>query len=289
MLTNLISNGAASYLRWGAVAFFAIFLFSSLLYFYFLRQVRFARYYVLRERARRAGGRWLTIAVISLVLGMVALYLHCRIPSAPSVPLYTVTASVSEVLSPAPEALLSPSPTYTPRATAIPSPTPLPTSTPIPTPTSTPTPVHPLPETALTPKPGATPAPPDARITLLTFARDQENGRPVDPGDTFPPGDHRVYLFFTYEGMRQGVVWTYGWYHEGRYLDGNTCLWGVVEETCPQVFGEKGSTFLFFNPRAVETGEYPNGYVPGTYEVRVWIEDRFQGSLSFTIAEEGSP
>jgi len=281
VLANVLSNGLAPYLRWGGIAFFAIFLLSSLLYFYFLHRVRFARYYVLRERARRAGGRWLTIAVISLVLGLVTLYLYRHTSPVPSTSPTAVTASVAEAVSPTSAVALSPTPT----STSQPSPTP----TSVPTPTPTPTPAYPLPVTALTPKPGATPAPLDARITLVTFALDQENGRPVDPGDTFPPGDHRVYLFFTYEGMRQGVVWTYGWYHDGEYLDGNTCLWGVVEETCPRVFGEKGSTFLFFNPRAVETGEYPDGYVPGTYEVRIWIEDRFQGVLSFTVTEVESP
>jgi len=284
--TIFFSNGLAPYLRWGTITFFVLFLISSLLYFHFLRRVRSARYYVLRERARRAGGRWLIVAVLSLALGIVSLYLHTRLPSGGGFPTAgrsppPLAPSVAEASTPS----VSTSPSPTPLPTSTPRPIASPSPMPTPTPTATPTPAYVLPPTALTPKPGATPASPEARITLVTLALDEQNGRPVEPGDTFPPGDHRVYLFIQYEGMSQGVIWTYGWYREGEYLDGNTCLWGVVEETCPRVFGEAGSTFLFFNPRSVESGEYPHGYVPGVYEVRVWIEDRFQGSLEFTITE----
>jgi hypothetical protein len=123
-----------------------------------------------------------------------------------------------------------------------------------------------LPETARTPQPGASPADQAARITFLTLALGEENGQPVEPGSEFAPGDHRVYLFFEYQGMNRGAVWTYGWYQEGEYLAGDTRLWTL---------GEAGTTYLYFNP--------PAGYEPGVYEVRVWIEDRFQGVAQFRI------
>lgn len=279
MWTNILIQALTPYVRWGVIAFSILFLISSLLYYYFLSRVRRARYYVLRERARRAAGRWLIVALFSLVLALASLYLHLHNPSAVNRPPATtppITASVEGVPTPGvADASPTPSPTPSPR----------PSPTPSPTPTATPTPSYPLPATALTPRPEAVPASAQARITLRTFALDEENGRPVEPGDTFPPGDHRIYLFIDYEGMSSGVVWTYGWYREGEYLDGNTCLWGIREETCPLVFGESGSTFLFFNPRSLESGAYPNGYVPGEYEVRIWIEDRFQGRLGFTVTE----
>ncbi|HHS98149.1 MAG TPA: hypothetical protein ENK08_09715, partial [Chloroflexi bacterium] len=131
MLTNSFSNGFTPYLRWGVVVFFALFLVSSLLYFYFLRRVRLARYYVLRERARRAGGRWLTIAVVSLVLGLVSLYLYRQAPVlTPPVPPGAVTASIGEAVSSPPEGTPSPSPTPTPRLSPTPTPTPSPSPTP---------------------------------------------------------------------------------------------------------------------------------------------------------------
>jgi hypothetical protein len=123
-----------------------------------------------------------------------------------------------------------------------------------------------LPETALTPQPQATPAGESAQITFLTLALGEENGQPVAPGSEFAPGDHRVYLFFEYQGMMPGVAWTYGWYREGEYLAGDTRLWEL---------GASGTTYLYFKP--------PAGYEPGVYEARVWIEDRFQGVAQFRI------
>ncbi len=132
-----------------------------------------------------------------------------------------------------------------------------------------------MPDTARSPLPGAVPARPDARIVLETFALGEENGRPVQPGDQFTAGDFRVYAFIRYEGMSRGATWTYGWYREGEYLDGNTCLWWTRLPDCPYMVGENGLTFLYYRR--------PGGYDPGTYEVRIWIEDRFQGAYRFII------
>ncbi|MBC7226814.1 MAG: hypothetical protein H5T61_06220 [Thermoflexales bacterium] len=84
-----------------------------------------------------------------------------------------------------------------------------------------------------------------------------------------------VYAFIRYEGMNRGATWTYGWYREGEYLDGNTCLWWIRLPDCPYMVGENGFTFLYYRR--------PGGYDPGTYEVRIWIEDRFQGAYRFVI------
>ncbi len=132
-----------------------------------------------------------------------------------------------------------------------------------------------MPDTARSPLPGAVPARPEARIVLETFALGEENGRPVQPGDQFTAGDFRVYAFIRYEGMNRGATWTYGWYREGEYLDGNTCLWWIRLPDCPYTVGENGLTFLYYRR--------PGGYDPGTYEVRIWIEDRFQGAYRFII------
>lgn len=132
-----------------------------------------------------------------------------------------------------------------------------------------------MPDTARSPLPGAIPARPGARIVLETFALGVENGQPVQPGVEFTAGDFRVYAFIRYEAMSRGTTWTYGWYREGEYLDGNTCLWWTRLPNCPYMVGESGRTFLYYRR--------PGGYDPGTYEVRIWIEDRFQGAYRFVI------
>jgi hypothetical protein len=119
------------------------------------------------------------------------------------------------------------------------------------------------------------PAGPEARINLTAFSADVANGHPVDPGFEFPAGDSRIYFFLEYSGMGQGVMWTYAWYQNGEYLDGNTCLWGLRDEDCPSIFGRSGTNYLFYR--------LPGGWVPGSYEVRIWIEDRLQGTARFVV------
>ena len=236
------------------------------------RHARVAPYYFMREAARRSGIRWLLVAVIALVFSGGTFYIQQRWRAVSPPPVSGTVTSAAGVESPT--ATLQPSPT----ATYTPSPTPSPTIPPpvaTPSPTPTPTPFYPMPETARSPLPGAVPARLDARITLETFALGVENGRPVQPGAEFTAGDFRVYAFIRYEGMSRGATWTYGWYREGEYLDGNTCLWWVRMPNCPYMVGEQGITFLYYRR--------PGGYDPGTYEVRIWIEDRFQGSFRFVI------
>lgn len=226
----------------------------------FFRRARLAAYYLIREQARRRGLIGLTIAMGVLVLGLSLFYLSSRLPAPPEpapMPSLTplVVPTVTETPRPTATAVPSLSATPTRRATATP-----------PFPSPTPTTAYALPETARTPQPGASPAGEAAQITPLTLALGEENGQPVAPGSEFAPGDHRVYLFFEYEGMTRGVVWTYGWYREGEYLAGDTRLWEL---------GQAGTTYLYFNP--------PAGYAAGVYEVRVWIEDRIQGVAQFRI------
>ncbi len=236
------------------------------------RHARVAPYYFMREAARRSGIRWLLVAVAALVLSASTFYIQHRWRAVSPPPVSGTATFTAGVESPT--AAPQPSPTATPIPSPVPSPTmPPPTATPSPAPT--PTPFYPMPETARSPLPGAVPARPEARIVLETFALGVENGRPVQPGAEFTAGDFRVYAFIRYEGMSRGATWTYGWYREGEYLDGNTCLWWTRLPDCPYMVGENGLTFLYYRR--------PGGYDPGTYEVRIWIEDRFQGAYRFVI------
>lgn len=247
------------YFLWGAIAVLALGAIAIGMSVLFFRRARLAPYYILREIARRKGLRWLMVATVSLPVGMGLLYLHIRLPtlSSPTPPPHlTAAPTATETAIRTPTSRFTPFPSATPtrRLTATPPLIP------------TPTPFYPLPETALSPLPGAVPAGPEAEILFITFAVGEKNGQPVDPGVEFPPGDHRVYLFFEYRGMARNVVWTYGWYKDGTYLDGATRLW---------VLNSRGVNYLYFKP--------PGGYEPGVYEVRIWIEGRFQGSRQFLI------
>jgi hypothetical protein len=102
------------------------------------------------------------------------------------------------------------------------------------------------------------------------------NDQPVDPGTEFAPGDYRMYVFFTYEGMNEGATTTFAWYGNGEFIDfcSDTWAWDLAEG---RRWGEKGRTSFYCRP--------PGGWEPGVYEIHVFIEDRLQGVAGFEIKE----
>ena len=269
----VLLNAITPYLRLLAFLFFALVVVGIIFGVLYLRRARTDRYYVMREKARRRAVWWLSGSGVMFAVGILLLVMSARSPSSPPpdpVPSPAPTAQATDTAEPV--ATYVPIDDSTP--TVIPSPEATrPTATPpfIPTPT----PAYPVPDAILTPLPGAVAAGPEAQIDLVTFSADVENGRPVDPGFEFPAGDARINFFFEYSGMAQGVTWTYAWYQNGEYLDGNTCLWGLRDEDCPSIFGRSGTNYLFYR--------LPGGWVPGSYEVRIWVEERFQGTSRFIV------
>jgi hypothetical protein len=214
---------------------------------------RSGKYYVMRQNAHQRFVRWLFVA---LVMGALAVVLLVAAPQLSLIgPASTFTPTVA--VSPSPRPTRTPTCTPTRRPTATPPFIPTPTPSPLP-PTPTPSPLPP------------TPTREDARITFVTLAADKdENGRPVDPGTEFPPGDHRVYLFISYEGMTNGLAWTFAISRDGELLDETIDSWE---------WGEQGETYLYYKP--------PGGYEPGLYQMQVLIEEHVQGIAQFEIKGE---
>ena len=250
------------WLRWGAyVVLLAALVPTAIVIVQFVKSRR-APYYAMRVDALKKVKRGMLVALVLLVLGIDLLVVPPRLatilprptPDAPLTPLPTSTAVTVPTLRPT----RAPTTTPTRRPTAT-APF-IPTSTPAVSP----------PESALTPLPAAVPAGEGARITIITLAAGHdEEGQPVAPGSEFPPGDHRVYLFIAYEGLSNGVAWTFTIYREGELLDSATQLWE---------WGADGRTYLYYNP--------PGGYEAGIYEMQVFVESQLQGVAQFIITEE---
>ncbi|MEE8389513.1 MAG: hypothetical protein V3S14_01780 [Anaerolineae bacterium] len=249
------------WLRWVAYALLLASIVPMVVVISQLVRARRAPYYAVREIALKRVKRWALVALMLLVLGVDVLVVPPRLAAVLPRP---------EDLTPEP-----PTPTLTVIITRTVRPTRAPTSTPTRRPTATapfiptPTSAVPPPASALTPLPSAVPAGENARITIVTLAADyDEDGQPVDPGAEFPPGDHHVYLFIAYEGMANGVAWTFAIYREGEFLDSSTQLWE---------WGAQGKTYLYYKP--------PGGYELGVYEMRVFVGERLQGVAQFAITD----
>jgi hypothetical protein len=263
-LTDLILDVA----RWVAYGLLIAAAFPTAMAVVQLIKARRAPIYATRQNAYKEARRWMSALLVLLVLALVLL---------------VVPPPVAALLvrpTPVPTA----TPTAAPTCTATPCPTGTPTATPTRRPTATPptiptlTPSLSPPETVLTPLPSAMPARENAHIAIITLAAgEDENGDPVDPGSEFPPGQQRVYLFFTYEGMRTGTQTTFAWYKGEEFIEfcSDTWLWGTVEG---RQWGWRGRTSYRCRP--------PEGWEPGTYEIRVFIETQLQGVAQFVVADE---
>lgn len=185
-----------------------------------------------------------------------------------------LTLSATPTASPTHTATATPTPTHTPTPTATYTATATPTVTNTPTPTftpsNTPTPTATY-ETALRlyEPVGARAAPEDAVVRVLSAdTAVSSNQTPLQPRVEFPAGTKRIYLFFSYRNMTDGVVWSRVLYRNGAMLQGGTLLWGM---------GQQGSSYFFFGS--------DEGYLPGDYRVELLIGADVVSEFEFRVVE----
>ena len=205
-----------------------------------------APFFVLREEAEIRVHRLAPIVVVLLVVNASLLAWRKR----GSVPL-------TEVI-----------PTATPTLTSIPT---TPVRSPIPAPTLASTAVPAATARAPTPtvmSPASTPTEGlGASFEVTTLARGLSEGNlPLEPGNVFPEGTKQVYVFFSYTEMEVGMLWTQAWYR------GERKVWS---QTKPWRLGRQGNAWVYI--------EFTEGFPPGEYEARLYIDHRFQESVEFTV------
>ena len=101
---------------------------------------------------------------------------------------------------------------------------------------------------------------------------------PVEPASEFPEGQHPVILFFHYTAMSDGAQVTFAYYRNDALMEDctDTWLWGLAED---RDWGQTGWAALECNP--------PEGWEPGSYDIRVFIESRLHAAeLAQEIIEE---
>ncbi|MCB9453925.1 MAG: hypothetical protein H6672_21035 [Anaerolineaceae bacterium] len=255
---------------------------------------RTGSYWRLRRTAGKRGGRLFLISIGLFVAGLALAFYSglagvaynqinllmandpsglkgVALPTAtnPGDPTRTPTATITPI-----------PPTRTPTPTMTPTHTLTPTSTATNTPTATQTPTHTLTPT-ITVTPTATfeivlnltpvqssKVPRQNAILHLTAAASgiTPDGEPDQPGNVFPAGIPRVFLFFEYRDLDNGLAWSRILYREGVPVQGQSYLWSS---------GTAGSSYFFFGDQA--------GYPPGEYEVRLFLADEEVSRLTFTV------
>jgi len=258
---------------------------SLLLFLVSLQQLRRGRtgpYWRLRRSAGQRGGRLflLSVALFGLALAIAFFSGFARIALRGAGVAFVLATDTPVPTTEIPTR--TPLPTLTPTFTDTPAPSFTPTHTPTPTatPTMTFTPTitftaSPTFETALhlATLPGG--RAPRASATIRMNAADTQvspDGAPVEPRVQFEAGVQRLFFFFGYQNMMNGVAWSRVLYRDGVAVQGGTFLWSL---------GESGSGSFFFGDSS--------GYPPGEYRVEIRLENRITDTFSFTIFTPDPP
>jgi hypothetical protein len=95
----------------------------------------------------------------------------------------------------------------------------------------------------------------DSNLSTLQFSTEvSDEYDAVDPRQIFAEGAYTLYATFDYEGLSDGMVWSWVWRHEGEIVEGGNEVWN---------YGEEGPGYIFFSPE--------EGFHAGQYALDVWV------------------
>lgn len=94
------------------------------------------------------------------------------------------------------------------------------------------------------------------------------NYEAVNPGRRFTEGFYTIYATFSYDGMADGMVWSWVWRHNGEVIDGGNQVWA---------YGVDGPGYVYIKPES--------GFSLGEYALDVWVNGKLFTQSSFTITE----
>lgn len=169
-----------------------------------------------------------------------------------------------KVFQPSPTVTLTPTITLTPTVTLTPTATITPTTTP--TPEFTSTPIMPVVisqdfTSEVTPNP-------EAVFSTPVFSRRiDKDYQPIDQSDTFENPIDTINGSFSYDRMITNSQWTTLWFRDGELICYETKPWNGAS-------GGFGYT---------DCKLPPDQWLPGTYEVQIFVGDTWKASGTFTI------
>jgi hypothetical protein len=222
------------------------------------RRAHSAPYFRIRRDATQAAWRWL-LALVVCVGGLYATLSARR--TLPPPDLDSLWPS-SPTMTPTFALLGMPTPTLDPNATPKEPFAGPPTITPTqPTATPTPTPFITSLQSDVTP-------PADAAVKITAIASGITTERaPVSAGTKFPVGTPRIYVFFDFSNMADGVSWSRALLRDGSVIFSESEAWSR---------GEQGKTYDWFNAQG-------GGLSAGNYQVQFYIGEKMIAQGVFTI------
>ena len=107
----------------------------------------------------------------------------------------------------------------------------------------------------------------DTALGSLSFStRINNQYDAINPGRTFSVGFFTLYATFAYDGMENGMVWSWVWMRDGVVVSGGNEMWQ---------YGNDGPGYVFLNPE--------EGFAAGQYTLGVWVNGELMGQGTFQI------
>ncbi len=111
-----------------------------------------------------------------------------------------------------------------------------------------------------------------SELGTLNFSREiTDDYEAVAPQEIFPEGFYTLYATFTYEGLADGMVWSWIWRHNGEILEGGNEVWN---------YGDDGPGYIYLNPE--------EGFDSGRYSLEVWVNGELMTQASAVMNSVGA-
>jgi hypothetical protein len=95
----------------------------------------------------------------------------------------------------------------------------------------------------------------DSNLGTLSFSTEvTDEYEAVEPRTIFAEGFYTLYATFDYEGLDDGMVWSWVWRHDGEVVEGGNEVWA---------YGQEGPGYIFFSPE--------EGFRAGQYSLDIWV------------------
>jgi|GEM_PF-743851 len=224
-----------------------------------LRRSKRAPYFRIRQDASIAGWRWIGVTLLALI--GIGLGLYARRAVDPPMLSRLLNPGVEatptfEVLLIETDEMATSDITGTDGMSELP-----PTITP-----AQPTAIRPTPPPIATIESPVTPSA-DAAVLITDISSDiSATLKPVNPGQIFPAGIQRIYFFFEFSSLADGVSWSRVLLRNGEIVRSESEEWAR---------GTSGEAYHWFSAQG--------GWPAGEYEIQLYVGTRLVDSRTFTI------
>ena len=108
-------------------------------------------------------------------------------------------------------------------------------------------------------------------LGAVAFSREiSDEYEAVNPQEIFPEGFYTLYATFSYDGLADGMVWSWVWRHNGEILEGGNEVWN---------YGDEGPGYIYLNPE--------EGFDSGQYSLEVWVNGELMTQSAAVINSVG--